>query len=174
MSCVSYHRSSCRATSQSRSVSAILSSLAAASTAAFSSGRIESADVPFSRVMRQRFSALAIGFFAIAYSAAGSNASPGPCNGRTNPIWVHGQQLPPSAAHAVNAADGPAGLDGRLASQDARGAPNLTPYGSVRGLSPAFEITGAASDDARKRIRALAAAGSRTLLVSAPAKKIVG
>ena len=150
-------------------MSAILSSLAAA----FSSGRIESADVPFSRVMRQRFSALAVGFFSKAYSAAGSHASPGPCNGRTNPIWVHGQQLPPSA-DAVNAADGPAGLDGRLASQDARGAPNLTPYGSVRGLSPAFEITGAASDDARKRIRALAAAGSRTPLVSAPAKKIVG
>ena len=56
----------------------------------------------------------------------------------------------------------------------ARGAPNLTPYGFVRGLSPAFEITGAASGDARKRIRALAAAGSRTLLVSVPAKKIVG
>jgi hypothetical protein len=48
------------------------------------------------------------------------------------------------------------------------------PYGFVRGLSPAFEITGAASGDARKRIRALAAAGSLTLLVSAPAKKIVG
>jgi len=45
---------------------------------------------------------------------------------------------------------------------------------SESGVSPAFKITGAASGDARKRISALAASGCWTVLVSAPAKKVVG
>src|SRR6185369_4607506 len=43
-------------------------------------------------------------------------------------------------------------------------------YRAEGGVSPAFKITGTASGDARKRIRALAASGCRTVLVSAPAK----
>lgn len=39
------------------------------------------------------------------------------------------------------------------------------------GNSPTFEITGATTDDARKRINALAASGCRTVLVSAPAAR---
>src|SRR5258708_26236917 len=47
-------------------------------------------------------------------------------------------------------------------------------YRPESGVSPAFEIAGAASADARKRISALAASGWRTVLVSVPAKKITG
>src|SRR6202035_4493444 len=49
-----------------------------------------------------------------------------------------------------------------------------TDYRSGIGINPAFEITGAASGDARKRINALAASGSRTREVSAAAKEKFG
>jgi hypothetical protein len=42
------------------------------------------------------------------------------------------------------------------------------------GVNPAFTIVVAASGDARKRIRALAASGCRDALVSAPAKETSG
>src|SRR6476646_2254771 len=47
-------------------------------------------------------------------------------------------------------------------------------YRFESGISPAFRITGAASGEARKRIRAPAASGYRTAPVSAPAKKTFG
>ena len=47
-------------------------------------------------------------------------------------------------------------------------------YRPETGVSPAFRIVVAASGDARKRIRALAASGCRAVLVSAPAKETSG
>ena len=47
-------------------------------------------------------------------------------------------------------------------------------YCAGTGVRPAFRIVGAASGDARKRIRALAASGCRAVVVSAPAKETSG
>jgi hypothetical protein len=47
-------------------------------------------------------------------------------------------------------------------------------YGPETGVSPAFEIAGAASGDARNRISARAASGCRAVLVIAPAKENPG
>ena len=49
-----------------------------------------------------------------------------------------------------------------------------TPHLLETGVNPAFKIVGAASGAARKRSSALAASGSRAVLVSAPAKKNPG
>ena len=47
-------------------------------------------------------------------------------------------------------------------------------YRPETGVNPAFRIVVAASGDARKRIRALAASGCRAALVIAPAKETSG